>query len=66
MLCPPQVLKADLYPRRAWEQFLEEVQKGLPLRVYGAAVISMHELGVQLMGMQAAWLVHLRRPAANS
>ena len=30
---------------RAWEQFLEEVQRGLPLRIYAAAVISMHELG---------------------
>ena len=51
---------------RAWEQLLEEVQKCLPLRVFAAAVISMHELGASLEAMQSAWLAYLRSPAADS
>jgi len=51
---------------RAWEQFLEEVQRCLPLRIYAAAVISMHELGASLEAMQSAWLAYLRSPASES
>ena len=51
---------------RAWEQYLQEVQRNLPLRVYAAAVISLHEMGVQLVAMQSPWLAQLRGPMPES